>query len=213
MSGGRAWLALAARLCLPRLRRAESLRHQDPCPLPVHVLPPADLADGRHDLRLDQGAAAHLVSHHVPPDAEQGRDLQPRTRPSPRCDPEHRLEAQTQADAGDDGAGCRQAPDRSGRNGRRLSRWRTLRWQARSRRARQDPDHRRRRNHARGQAGAPESCAGSSAFGARRSKNWPDAASIPPAPPSATASAASAVSRMRDARISRSAQDPAARRC
>src|SRR5512132_3498443 len=48
----------------------------------------------------------------------QSKDLQPRTRPPPRCDPEHRLEAQTQAHAGDDGAGCGQTPDRSGRDRR-----------------------------------------------------------------------------------------------
>jgi hypothetical protein len=79
--GGRVSLALAAWLCLPRLRRAESLGHQDPYPLPVHVLPPADLADRRHDLRFDQGAATHLVSHHVPSDAEQGRDRSATSRP------------------------------------------------------------------------------------------------------------------------------------
>ena len=39
--GGCVSLALAARLCLPRLRQAEALRHQDPQPLPVHVLPTA----------------------------------------------------------------------------------------------------------------------------------------------------------------------------
>ena len=49
MSAGGVRLALAAWLRLPRLRRAASLRHQDPCPLPVHVLPTADLADRRHD--------------------------------------------------------------------------------------------------------------------------------------------------------------------
>ena len=51
------------------------------------------------------------------------------------------------------------------------------------------------------------------ASGARRWKSWPGAASIPPAPSSAMASLASAVSPMRDARISRSAPAPAARRC
>ena len=70
--GGGVRLALAARLCLPQLRRAETLRHQDPCPLPVHVLPTPDLGDRRHDLRLDQGAAAHLFRH-ASPDAKQGR--------------------------------------------------------------------------------------------------------------------------------------------
>ena len=53
----------------------------------------------------------------------------------------------------------------------------------------------------------------STASGARRWKSWPGAASIPPAPSSAMASLASAVSPMRDARISRSAPAPAARRC
>src|SRR5512144_2479223 len=57
------------------------------------------------------------------------------------------------------------------------------------------------------------SCAGSRASAARRSKSWPGAASIPPAPSSATASAASAVSPTPAARISRSTPDPAARRC
>ena len=38
MQGGYVSLALAARLWLPRLRQAEALRHQDPQPLPVHVL-------------------------------------------------------------------------------------------------------------------------------------------------------------------------------
>ena len=206
-------LALAARLRLPRLRRAASLRHQDPCALPVHVLPTADLADRRHDLRLDQGAAAHLVPRHVPADAEQGRDLQPRTRPPPRRDPEHRLEAQTQADAGDDGAGCGQTPDRPGRDGRRLSRRRTLRWQARPRRARQDADHRRRRDHARGQAGAPEAAPGQRLPPQGGRKAGPAQPRSRHAPSSATASPASAASPTPAARISRSAPDPAARRC
>src|SRR5512144_1970689 len=41
-----------------------------------------------------------------------------------------------------------------------LSRWRTLRWQARPRRARQDADHRRRGDHGRRPAGAPEAAPG-----------------------------------------------------
>ena len=53
----------------------------------------------------------------------------------------------------------------------------------------------------------------SRASGARRWKSWREVASIPPVRSSATVSAAAAVSPMPDARIGRSAPDPAARRC
>src|SRR3954464_10125679 len=41
----------------------------------MHRLPPADLADCRDDLRLDQTAAAHLVSRHVSHDPDQAGHL------------------------------------------------------------------------------------------------------------------------------------------
>ena len=80
MPGGCVSLALAARLCLPRLRQAEALRHQDPQPLPVPVLPTADLADRRHDFASTKVPLRTRFRAMYPPDAEQGRDLQPRTR-------------------------------------------------------------------------------------------------------------------------------------
>ena len=130
----------------------------------------------------------------------------------PRCDPEHRLEAQTQAHAGDEGAGGGQTPDRSGRDRRCLSRWRTASVANAAAASRQDADHCRHGDHARGPAGAPEAAPGQR-LPAQGGGSWPGAASIPPAPSSAMASLASAVSPMRDARISRSAPAPAARRC
>ncbi len=74
--GGGDALALAIRLCLPGLRRAASQLRQDPGALPVYRLSAADIGDRRNDFRSNQGAAVHLVSHHVPPHSEQGRHLQ-----------------------------------------------------------------------------------------------------------------------------------------
>src|SRR5450759_1091392 len=67
-------------------------------------LPPPDLADRRHDLRLDPPAAAPLVPRHVSPDPEQAGHLEHRTWPPSWRDADHRLEDQAQAGAGDDGA-------------------------------------------------------------------------------------------------------------
>src|ERR1700739_2541499 len=74
--GGGDALALAIRLCLPGLRRAASQLRQDPGALPVYRLSAADIGDRRNDFRSNQGAAAHLVSRHVPPHSEQGRHFQ-----------------------------------------------------------------------------------------------------------------------------------------
>jgi hypothetical protein len=49
-------------------------------------------------------SAADLVSCHLSPDPDQARHLQHRTGPSPRSDPDHCVEDQTQAEAGDAGA-------------------------------------------------------------------------------------------------------------
>ena len=43
-----------------------------PGALPVYRLSAADIGDRRNDFRSNQGAAVHLVSHHVPPHSEQG---------------------------------------------------------------------------------------------------------------------------------------------
>ena len=88
-----------------------------------------------------------------------------------------------------------------------------LRWQTRPRRARQDAGHCRHGDHARGPAGAPEAAPGQRLPAQGGGKAGPAQPRIPPAPSSAMASLASAVSPMRDARISRSAPAPAARRC
>ena len=40
-------------------------------PVSVHEMPPADIADRRDDFRLDQIAAADVVSRHVSSDPEQ----------------------------------------------------------------------------------------------------------------------------------------------
>src|SRR6202007_2962216 len=89
--GGGDALALAIRLCLPGLRRGAAQLGQDPGALPVYRLSTADIRDRRNDFRGDQGAAVHLVSRHVPPHSEQGRDLQhgvgPPAWPSPRPPP------------------------------------------------------------------------------------------------------------------------------
>ena len=75
-----------------------------PRALPVHCLSTADILDRRDDFRRDQSAAGHLVSRHVPPHPEQGRDFQPRVGPPAWGHPDHGLEDQAQTDAGDDGA-------------------------------------------------------------------------------------------------------------
>src|SRR5215469_16861979 len=66
----------------------------------VHQVPPADVADCGDDLRLDASAAAAVVSRDLSPDPDQTRHLQHRTGPSPRGDADHRLEGQTQVEAG-----------------------------------------------------------------------------------------------------------------
>jgi hypothetical protein len=53
---------------------------------------------------------------------QQGRYLQHRVGPPARRYPDHGLEDQAQAHAGNDGAGCRKAPDRTDRDRRHLSR-------------------------------------------------------------------------------------------
>ena len=104
-------------------------------------------------------AAAAVVPRDVSPDPKQAGHLQHRVGPPPRRDADHRLEDQhklaqvmMERDAAKQLSG--------GRIGRRLPRRRTHRRQARPRRPRQDAVCRRRRNHARGQAGAVEAAPG-----------------------------------------------------
>src|SRR5277367_2520892 len=104
MPGGGDRITMAAWLRMPGLWRAGVLRGEIAWAVPMQRLPPPDLADRRHDLRLDPPAAAPVVSRHVSSDPEQARHLQHRAGPSPRGDADHRLEDQAQAGAGDDGA-------------------------------------------------------------------------------------------------------------
>src|SRR5438874_4892959 len=66
-------------------------------------------------------------SRHVPPHPEHGRHFQPRAGPPTWRHPDHGLEDQAQANAGDDGARRRKASDGTDRGGRRLSRRRAQR--------------------------------------------------------------------------------------
>src|SRR5450759_4854719 len=104
MPGGGDRVAVAEWLRMPGLRRTGLLRSEVPWPVPMQRLPPPDLADRRHDLRLDPSAAAAVVPRDVSLDPEQAGHLQHRTRPSPRRDADHGLEDQAQAGAGNDGA-------------------------------------------------------------------------------------------------------------
>jgi hypothetical protein len=74
-----------------------------------------------------------MVPGDLSPDPDRARHLQHRTGPSSRRDPVHRLEDQTQAEAGHARARCHQTSDRPGRDRRRLSRRRAVRRQTRSR--------------------------------------------------------------------------------
>src|SRR5512143_997297 len=123
-------VAVARRLRLPALWRPTAQPGQDPRALSVHRLPAADVADRRNDLRGDQTCAAELVSRPLSSDPEQAGHLQPGARPPPRRDPDDGVDGQAQAQAGDDGARRQEALDRPRRDGRRLSRWATLWWQA-----------------------------------------------------------------------------------
>src|SRR5512133_3294015 len=91
---------LAAWLRVPGLRRQAVLSGDDPQSLSVHQVPPADVADCRDDLCLDTSAAAAMVSRYLSPDPDQARHLQHRTGSSPWGDADHRLESQTQVEAG-----------------------------------------------------------------------------------------------------------------
>ena len=57
-------------------------------------------ADCGDDLCLDASAAAAMVSRDLSPDPDQARHFQHRTGPSPWGDADHRLEGQTQVEAG-----------------------------------------------------------------------------------------------------------------
>src|SRR5712671_6192301 len=116
---------------------------------------PADILDRRNDFRRDQSAPVYLVSRHVPPHPEQGRDFQHRVGAPAWRHPDHRLEDQAQTHASDDGAGRHKAPDGTHRGGRRLSRRRAERWQAWPWFARQDADCGCGRNHAAREANPP----------------------------------------------------------
>jgi len=113
----------------------------------VYHLSTADILDRRNDFRCDQSAAGYLVSRHVPPHPEQGRHFQHRAGPPAWRHPDHGLEDQAQANAGDDGARRRKASNGTDRGGRRLSRRRAQRWQTRPRFAWQDADRGGGRNH------------------------------------------------------------------
>src|SRR5258707_1111675 len=112
-------VALAIGLRLPGLRGHASQLRQDPRALPVYRLSTADILDRRNDFRRDQSATVYLVSRHVPPHPEQGRHFQYRVGPPAWRHPDHGLEDQAQAHAGDDGTGRHKAPDRTDRGGRR----------------------------------------------------------------------------------------------
>ena len=71
----------------------------------------------RHHLRGNQALAAQLVSRPLSSDPEQAGHLQPGARPAPRRHPDHGMDGQAQAQAGDDGARCHQAPHRPRRDG------------------------------------------------------------------------------------------------
>src|SRR3979409_2520259 len=101
MPGGGDRITMAAWLRMPGLWRAGVLRGEIPWPVPMQRLPPPDLADRRHDLRLDPSATAPVVPCDVSPAPEQAGHLQHRTRPSPWCDADHGVEDQAQAGAGD----------------------------------------------------------------------------------------------------------------
>ena len=123
----------------PVSQGASQLR-EDPGALPGAGLSTADIRDHRNDFRGNQGAAVHLVSRHVPPHSEQGRHLQHQSGRRLRRHPDHRLEDQAQAHAGDDGAGRHKAPDGTDRDRRRLSRRGAQRRHAGPRFAWQDAD-------------------------------------------------------------------------
>ena len=63
-------------------------------------VPAADFADRRDDLRIDASVAAGVVSCDLSPDPDQAGHLQHRVGPSPWRDADHRLEDQTQIEAG-----------------------------------------------------------------------------------------------------------------
>src|ERR1019366_4216294 len=95
-------------------------------------LPPANLADRRDDLRRDETVAANVVPRHLSHDPDQTGNLQHRTRPASRCEAEHGLDGQTQAQTSHDGARRVQTTDWTGRDRRRLYGWRAYRRQARA---------------------------------------------------------------------------------
>src|SRR5512133_3873232 len=95
------WLRHAGRVASSaRSAAASRLSGDDPQSLSVHQVPPADVADCRDDLCLDTSGAAAMVSRYLSPDPDQARHLQHRTGSSPWGDADHRLESQTQVEAG-----------------------------------------------------------------------------------------------------------------
>src|SRR3954462_14046644 len=152
--------ALAERLGVSGLRRTRVERGDDTPVVSVQRLPPPDLADRGHPLRLHPSAPAPVVPRHVSPDAEQAGHLQRRVGPPPRREAVHGVENQAQAGAGDDGTRRRQAVQRAGGDRRRLPGRRAHRRQTWPRCPGQDAVRGRCRNHARGQAGASEAAPG-----------------------------------------------------
>ena len=63
-----------------------------PAHFPVYRLSTAEILDRRNDFRGDQSAAGDLVSRHVPPHPEQGRDFQHRVGTPDWGHPDHSLE-------------------------------------------------------------------------------------------------------------------------
>src|SRR5271155_3333639 len=109
-------VAMAGWVRMSRLRRACAQSGQNPGPLSVLDLSPANLADRRNDLRGDQIAPAYLVPRHVPHDSDQAGDFQHRAWPASRREPAHRLENQAQTQTIHYGARCHQETDRAYRD-------------------------------------------------------------------------------------------------
>src|SRR5947209_19867350 len=93
-------IPLAEWLRMPGLRRACVLRGEIPQAVSMQRLPPPDLADRGHDLRLDPCVAAAVVPRPASSDPEQAGHLQRRVRPPPRAVPNHRPKNPTQASPG-----------------------------------------------------------------------------------------------------------------
>ena len=157
-------VALAAGFPVLGMWRRQAQPGDDPSPVPMQQMPPADLGGRRDHLRVQQTAAADLVRaiYHMT-QTKQGIssiELGRRLGVTQTTAWNHGLEDEAQAQAGDARTRRSQTPVRARRDRRRLCRRATRRRQAWTRRAGQDAVRRRRRDHAGRQAEPPQAAPG-----------------------------------------------------